>query len=143
MPSTTIRILFALLLVALVPADAVAACRDGASIRAAQAKGSATLSGAFERYGCVSSSMVVFDLVTGRAGRRVEGCENDPALPTQADPQAVTASGGPAWVRGGALQALDTIGRIVVLDRGPITGLRAEGDEVVWRNGEVERRARL
>jgi hypothetical protein len=99
--------------------------------------------GAFERYGCVSSSMTVFDLVTGRAGRRVEGCEHDPALPTRADPQAVTASGGPAWVRGGALQALDVAGRVVVLDRGPIADLRADGDDVVWRTGEVERRARL
>ena len=75
--------------------------------------------------------------------------------PFREQPFVLTTAGAPAWVSrfrygppdggppdGPSLLTIAADGRVVELDRGDIANLRAEGEDVVWTNGGVPRRAR-
>ncbi len=90
---------------------------------------------------CSILRLRVVDLERGFSGRSGGTCDDEAVVPRRGDPLVVTSRGGLAWVRGGVLYRLGGAGSIRELDRGEVTGLRAEGDDVVWTRDGVERRA--
>ena len=100
---------------------------------------------AFPRYdqGCYGARVRSIDVLGERRPREATGGGCAPALAAPGDQLAVTSAGWPAWVHDGRLLARGDEGKVVELDRGAITGLRADSNLVSWSNGGEARSARV
>ncbi len=97
-----------------------------------------------DRSGAGPTTLTVADAATGRTRAVAIAGDADRShpSPTSENGFTVTDTGAFAWLGGGALYALAGTGRIVVLDQGEtITGLRSDGDAVLWTHDGTIRRA--
>ena len=100
-----------------------------------------------DRYGGCEQQVQVLEAATLRPGRRsLNAC--DPPAAARGAPFVLTTGGAPAWLAPAAPGAVRVLGidgleRYTELDRGAITNLRADGDEVVWDRDGREWRTRL
>jgi hypothetical protein len=105
----------------------------------------------FDRYN--GRGPVELVVVDGRTGEPRLVARTDSAdgagRPDGGEPIAVTDAGRLTWLQrrrtAERVVGYDADGKLVILDRGApgtISGLRAEGDEVVWSSGGAERRVR-